>query len=303
VELTQSLGTMRRENKTLTGHLESYEGQIRSWKTRHNALEARSRELQAEANQAGITAAKLTALESDMQKLQRSYDDSITNIKRLQDEEKTLRKSLHTTSLDLDHARQVGTTHESEKLSLRQQLADLQDQLELMKRSAPINGEHVNGNAGQPLASGLINLVSSKRPKRRSLGPERFDTSIDGYSGSYHPRPVSMAVTTNGHDKTLSGLTLSPGLGNIEFELESLLADEDGLNDEVTQGLIRQLKIPSPSNSPPPTEKEVLFPAYLITLSRPKCGTMVLLKNLSAFLPTLCNQYNKRSCITTATKQ
>ena len=94
VELTQSLGTMKRENKTLISQVENYENQIKSWKTRHNALETRTKELQGEANQAGITAARLAAMEEEMKKLQHNFDESAANIKRLQEEEKELRESL-----------------------------------------------------------------------------------------------------------------------------------------------------------------------------------------------------------------
>ncbi|KAB8349554.1 hypothetical protein FH972_023578 [Carpinus fangiana] len=284
VELTQSLGGLKRENKTLNSQIENYEGQLRSWKTRHTALEARTKELQAEANQAGITAAKLSAMEADMQKLQVSYDDSLSNIKKLQEEERNLRKNLNAANLDLEHTKKLGTGHETEKLSLRQQLADLQDQLELAKRSVPINGE-AGAAAATPLATGLINLVSSKRPKRRSLGMERSEGELDGHGNSYNPRPVSMAVTgTNLNPQHLSGATLSPGLGNVEFELENLLADETGLNDEVTQGLIRNLKIPNPNNTPPPTEKEVLFPAYLINLVTSEMWNNGFVKESERFL-------------------
>ena len=51
VELTQALGTMKKENVALVNQIESYEGQLKSWKTRHNQLKTRSKELQAEANQ------------------------------------------------------------------------------------------------------------------------------------------------------------------------------------------------------------------------------------------------------------
>ncbi|KAK5154648.1 hypothetical protein LTR04_005962 [Oleoguttula sp. CCFEE 6159] len=283
VELTQSLGTMRNENRHLKGQVENYESQLKSWKNRHNTLESRTKELQVEANQAGITAARLTAMEEDMRKLQNSYDESTTNMRRLQDEEKALRESLRVTSQELEHARQSGTTHETEKLSLRQQLADLQDQLELAKRAGPLNGESTNGILSHLPATGLINLVSSKKPKRRSVGPERVD--VDRFSGSYNPRPGSISMSgSNTHRQNLSGSTFSPGLDNVEFELENLLSDEDGLNDEVTMGLIRNLKIPAPGTTPPPNEKEVLFPAYLINLVTSEMWNNGFVKESERFL-------------------
>ncbi|KAI9809594.1 MAG: hypothetical protein M1825_000026 [Sarcosagium campestre] len=266
VELTQTIGTIKRENKSLVSQVENYESQLKSWRSRHNALETRSKELQSEANQAGISAARITAMDLEMKRLQQSYDESAANTKRLQDEERTLRESLRASKSELEEARQHNLGQESEKLSLKQQLSDLQDQLEVAKRAAPVvNGELANGNAAQAPVNGLINLVSSKKPKRRSAGAERVET--DRFSGAYNPRPVSMAVTSSTFQRqNFSGTALSPTLDNVEFELENLLADEEGLNDEVTMGLIRNLKIPVPGSTPPPTEKEVLFPSYLINL-------------------------------------
>ena len=283
VELTQSLGAMKRENKALIAQVEGYENQVKSWKSRHNALETRSKELQAEANQAGISAARLVAMEEDMKRLQQTYDESATNSRRLQDESKSLRESLKTTNLKLENAKEAGATHESEKLSLRQQLADLQDQLEFAKRAMPVNGELQNGHAPPPQTNGLINLVSSKKPKRRSAGAERVEP--DRFSSNFHPRPSSMAITgVNNHRQNNSGSTFSPVLDQVEDELESILSDEDALNEEVAVGLIKNLKIPAPSSTPTPTDKEVLFPAYLINLVTSEMWNNGFVKESERFL-------------------
>src|SRR5262249_17858929 len=162
-----------------------------------------------------------------------------------------LRESLRHTTEELNKTKQRSSQHESEKLTLRQQLVDLQDQLDLAKRSGPINGELVIGATNHNTATGLINLVSSKKPKRRSAGAEPLHT--DRFSGAYNPRPVSMAVTSGLHKPNLSGSTFSPAFDNVGMELEEILSDEDGLNDEVAMGLIRNLKIPSPNSTPPPS--------------------------------------------------
>lgn len=282
VELTQTVGAIRTENKTLKSQLESYEGQIKSWRSRHNALEARTKELQAEANQAGINAARLSVMEQDYRRLQKNYEETTTNMRRLQEEEKALRESLHQTTEELNKTKQRSSQHESEKLSLRQQLVDLQDQLELAKRSGPINGELANGTANHTAATGLINLVSSKKPKRRSAGTEPLHT--DRFSGTYNPRPVSMAVASGLHKPNLSGSAFSPAYDNVEMELEEILSDEEGLNDEVAMGLIRNLKIPSPNSNPPPSDKEVLFPAYLINLVTSEMWNNGFVKESERFL-------------------
>ncbi|KAF2404555.1 putative myosin heavy chain [Trichodelitschia bisporula] len=282
VELTQSLGSMKQQNKELQNQVQNYEGQLKSWKSRHNALEQRAKELQAEANQAGINAARLSAMEDDYKRLQQNYEESSANMRRLQEEEKALRQSLKETTQELNAVKQRNSHQESEKVSLRAQLADLQDQLERLKQQGPLNGELTNGNAAHAPINGLINLVSSKRPKRRSAGAEQIST--DRYSGTYNPRPVSMAVTSTAHRPNLSGSTFSPSHDNVEIELESLLSDEEGLNEEVTVGLIKNLKIPLPSGTPPPSDKEVLFPAYLINLVTSEMWNNGFVKESERFL-------------------
>ncbi|KND93433.1 Myosin-2 [Tolypocladium ophioglossoides CBS 100239] len=282
VELTQSLGSMKEKNKNLASQVENYEGQIKSWKARHNALEARTKELQTEANQAGIAVAKLQAMEDEMKKLQLAFDESTANIKRMQEEERELRESLRLTNTELETTKQSSGEREKDNVNLRQELEALRDALDVAKRSVPMNGELTNGVVAPTTATGLINLVSSKKPKRRSAGAEPRD--LDRFSGAYNPRPVSMAVTNTAHRQNLSGITYIPGVDNIEMELETLLADEDGLNEELTMGLIRNLKIPSPNSTPPPSDKEVLFPSYLINLVTSEMWNNGFVKESERFL-------------------
>lgn len=287
VELTQSLGALKKENKSLIEKLDNYEGQLKIWRSRHDALDKRSKELQSDANQAGIVAAKLSALEEEHGKLQTSHDEHLGNAKRLQEEEKKLRDTLSVSNKELEKFKQINIGHESDKTTLRQQINELQDQLEMAKRApAPnnyaVNGDgYMNGNAVQP-ANGLINLVSSKKPvKRRSAGAaERIET--DRYSAAFNARPMSMAIDT--HMKTLSGSTFTPGFDTVEMELENLLSQEEELNEEVTMGLIKGIKIPSPAANPAPTDKEVLFPSYLINLVTSEMWNNGFVKESERFL-------------------
>ena len=282
VELTQNLGTLKRENNTLVKQLENYEGQLKSFRTRNKDLENNAKGLQAEANQAGITAARLAALEEEHNKLQTAQTEQLGNSKRLQEESRTLREQLQVSSKELERIRVASKEHEDEKLSLRQQIQDLTDQLEMAKRAGPVvngapavNGDYQNG-LPQPI-NGLINLVSSKKPKRRSAGAiERFES--ERYSAAYNPRPVSMAVPH------MSGSTFAPTYDTVEEELENLLSQEEELNDEVTTGLIRNLKIPQPGSNPPPTDKEVLFPSYLINLVTSEMWNNGFVKESERFL-------------------
>ncbi|KAJ5812559.1 hypothetical protein N7474_008860 [Penicillium riverlandense] len=283
VELTQHLASLKRENKSLVSQLENYETQVKSWRNRHNTLEARAKELQAEANQAGITAARLEAVEEEMSKLQQSHTEAQATIKRLQEEERASRDAVQATNAELERLKLLNGDHEKEKSALRQRVSELEEQLEVAKRSVPVNGLNGDLQNGVPQnpAPGLINLVSSKKPKpkRRSVGAEKVDTGR--FSGAYNPRPVSMAAPGT---LARAGTEGAPGADSVEYELEDLLSAEEDLNEEVTMGLIRNLKIPPPSSTPPPTEKEVLFPAYLINLVTSEMWNNGFVKESERFL-------------------
>jgi len=281
VQLTQTLGTMKEQNKSLKSQVENYESQIKSYQERSRNMENRQKELQAEANQAGIVSAKLTQMQEEYQKLQTSYDESTAKMRHLQEEERELRASLKRTTDDLESSKRRSNVTETEKMTLRQQLADLQEQVEVMKRSGPMNGELTNGNAPKT-ATELFRMVTAKTPKRRSAGPDLRD--MERYSGAYNPRPTSMAPGSATHRQNLSGSTFAPLFDNVEAELENILADEDILNEEVTMGLIKNLKIPSPATAPPPTDKEVLFPAYLINLVTSEMWNNGFVKESERFL-------------------
>ena len=282
VELTQHLSSLKRENRSLVSQLENHEAQLKSWRSRHNALETHSRELQVEANQAGIVASRLAATEEEMKKVQQSHAGAQATIKRLQEEEKVSRETIRSANEELERLRKLNADNENDKASLQKQVAELQEHLEVTKRSLTVNGAGTNGDLQGaspilPHASGLINLVSTKKPKpkRRSIGGERGETDLFG-NGDYHPRPASMAVPAPASSVA--------GVDSVEVEFENLLSEEDELNDEATMGLIRNLKIPLSSASPPPTEKEVLFPAYMINLVTSEMWNNGFVKESERFL-------------------
>ncbi|GAA6049040.1 hypothetical protein JCM3770_005453 [Rhodotorula araucariae] len=85
------------------------------------------------------------------------------------------------------------------------------------------------------------------------------------------PRPVSMAFPQEPGTRRLAG---APGgksylpdvYDDPAEEIMRLLEEEEPLDEDVLLSIIRHLKIPSPNLSSPPSPKEVLFPAHLISL-------------------------------------
>ena len=114
---------------------------------------------------------------------------------------------------------------ETEKLSLRQQLADMQDQLELAKRQvpAPVNGELTNGN-GACAAAGFGPHQPGGGARSRSggvLGPSRSILSASAGRLTRGPCRWRLGRRAGGHAQNLSGSTFNPSLENVEMELEN----------------------------------------------------------------------------------
>lgn len=282
VELTQTVGKLRAENKTLLEKVESFDTQVKSWRNKHNALENRNKELQIEANQAGIASAKLNQMDQEMKALQRQFDESAANMKRLQEEGKALRESLSAKTSQLDQAFAKNKTAEEEKQALRAQIAALEDALE----NAGPAVSHAAPEPSAGIANGLINLVSNKKPKRRSADVgAMYGGGGDIYRSSYQTRPVSMMPNSMPlRNRDLDLIQYAPIAENSEYELQRILEDEDTLNEEVSMGLIRNLKIPAPNNQAPLQEKEVLFPAYLINVVTSEMWNNGFVKESERFL-------------------
>ena len=261
IELTQVIGGLKKENKGLLEKVESFDNQVRNWRQKHANLENRNKELQTEANQAGIAVARLAQMDEEMKALQVQFDESTANMRRLQEEGKSLRKSLTQRTSELDVFKARDKEHEEEKTSLRQQIQHLEDQLQHASTREEENGRAEKSTGGA--VSGLINFVTNKKPKRRSADLSRTE-NVGTYRQTYQNRPASMMPvsqpTRHREYETLSFPV------NTENELQQILEDEDNLSDEVSVGLIKTLKVP-PLNSQTSTQfKEILFPAYLINV-------------------------------------
>ncbi|KAI5806521.1 putative myosin MYO2 [Peziza echinospora] len=281
IELTQTVGKLRQENKTLLEKVESFDTQVKSWRNKHNILENRNKDLQIEANQAGIAAARLQQMDDEMKTLQRQFEESTSNMKRLQEEGKALRESLSVKTTQLDQQFIKNKTVEEEKQALRSQIAALE---EALQNAGPPVGGDVAPEPAPGLTNGLINLVSNKKPKRRSADVTPAHTG-DIYRSSYQTRPQSMMPNSMPlRTRDLDTLQYSPQIENSEYELQRLLEDEDALNEEVSMGLIKNLKVPAPNASTTLQEKEVLFPAYLINVVTSEMWNNGFVKESERFL-------------------
>ncbi|KAA8910933.1 P-loop containing nucleoside triphosphate hydrolase protein [Sphaerosporella brunnea] len=283
VELTQNIGMLKKENKLLLEKVESFDNQVKTWRQKHANLENRNKELQIEANQAGIAAARLQQMDEEMKNLQKQFEESTANMKRLQEEGKSLRESLTQRTTELDNYKLRDKAHEEEKLSLRQQIQALEDQLQ--NAGPPLEDPSMAEKSSGGLTNGLIHFVTNKKPKRRSaeiVGMGRLEQ--DGmYRSSYQTRPVSMMPTSQPM-RPREFEHFAPTAENSEEEMLRILEEEDSLSDEVSIGLIKNLKVPPLNSQTPPQYKEVMFPAYLINLVTSEMWNNGFVKESERFL-------------------
>ncbi|KAF9107889.1 Myosin type-2 heavy chain 1 [Mortierella sp. AM989] len=135
----------------------------------------------------------------------------------------------------------------------------------------PIQIPHSNG-AHKGLAPRAIRNRSNSTPDIAALD----NTAI------FRPQKTTNSVFDNLDNHSRNAKTMSsddwsrrvararPSIHSMieqpEVEIMRILEDEEGLQEEVLNGLIKNVKIPSPSLSTLPSPKEVMFPSHLIGL-------------------------------------
>lgn len=188
-----------------------------------------------------------------------------------------------------------------ELLSLREQLSRALNTQKAMPRSdtgfhmATGQGNQANNHTGGPtplnmsIGGSPASIGQGKRKLRRhsadDLGPEALPVVPTVSSGLAlpsnrfdNPRAVSVAYaqTVNIHPEDQ--------LEDPSEIVMRLLEDEEPLDEDVLVGLIKTLKIPIPSIQNPPSAKEVLFPAHLISLVTNEMWKYGLMRESERFL-------------------
>ncbi|KAG1047830.1 hypothetical protein G6F43_009746 [Rhizopus delemar] len=111
--------------------------------------------------------------------------------------------------------------------------------------------------------------ASVKKPRRNStadMTSNRLKNSLDNIRlADSNPRAVSIDQVDNLMGTKHGGLGGSPD-ENPEEAIRALIKDEDPLQEEILQGLIRSVKMPLPTLQNPPSKREILFPAHTIAI-------------------------------------
>ncbi|KAH7318021.1 myosin 5 [Rhizoctonia solani] len=318
VQLTQNLQQRNAERKAAEGQVRDLERQLTNWQTKHEEAEARARKLQTDIQTLHVPTAKFeellkskTEVEARLEAASAKVAEQEAQITKLSAEVQAATSKLEARANEAaSNAGDLGQIS-----SLKQELSQMRDQLNRANALNSLSGGSRRATAEPPVSptfqTGLLKEYASqqqngapalgvpaaaagKRHQRRHSSAGNYNDasvrdSVDERmiagkrSQANNPRAVSVAY--NG----LDGLPrFRNGLEEIyddpAEERIRLLSDLDRLDQEVYEGLILGLKIPSPTSANAPSLKEVLFPSNLISLISNEMWRYGMIKESERFL-------------------
>ncbi|SCZ93083.1 BZ3500_MvSof-1268-A1-R1_Chr6-2g08450 [Microbotryum saponariae] len=298
VELTQTLQRRTGENRELANKLKALDAQLAGWVAKHEEADTKAKSLQAELDKPTVALPEYEALEQQRkaldeqlqaaqkkiveheQEMQKAIAQHAAQVKELEATHVTLKESLAKAS---DDSTTVSGLR-SEIASLREQLTR---QVALANANKAVRPEGTNFNMATGASRGLENGAggvpmaavgslspaglpgTAKRRQRRHSDVTADHSPIPEETDRWEaPRPVSVAYPQeNGFAKRTGTKGYLPEVyDDPAEEIMRLLEEEEPLDEDVLSGIIRHLKIPGANLQTPPSPKEVLFPAHLISL-------------------------------------
>lgn len=284
VELTQNLQQRTGEKKALFERLTAAEAQIALLTTKHADAEAKTRDLASQLD-------KPTVPRTDYEKLleeRRELEAQIVAQKnKIAEQDAEIQRHLAELRSQADSAQEKQIAAESAVArnaedmntiaSLRAELAALKEQmnrqnaLQALTRNqrseAPASPTTQTHNIGlRTVENGELQKTPRKSARRHSVtgpmqegGESERDSMDERMLASRQQVEESMRPATIGYPTDMS---FEEGVD----ALMALLENEESLDQEVLQILIRDLKPIQPSLHNPPAHNEIMFPAHIICL-------------------------------------
>ncbi|CCO31014.1 hypothetical protein BN14_05048 [Rhizoctonia solani AG-1 IB] len=318
VQLTQLLQQRTNERKTVEGQVRDLERQLTGLQSKHEESEARARKLQTEIQTLHVPTAKFEELLRSKEEVESRLEAASAKVAEQEAQITKLSAEVQSATSKLEARVSEAASNAGDLgqlVSLKQELSQMRDQLNRANALNSLSGGSRRATAEPPVSptfqTGLLKEYASqqngtapglgapastagKRHQRRHSSAGNYNDasvrdSVDERmiaskrSQANNPRAVSVAY--NG----LDGLPrFRNGLEEIyddpAEERVRLLSDLDRLDQEVYEGLILGLKIPSPTSANAPSLKEVLFPANLISLISNEMWRYGMIKESERFL-------------------
>ncbi|KAG8681806.1 Myosin type-2 heavy chain 1, partial [Ceratobasidium sp. 394] len=311
VQLTQSLQQRTTERKAAEKQVRDLEQQLSTWQTKHEDADARARKLQTELQTAHVPTARFEELLKSKNEVEARLEQATAKVNEQEAQIAKLTTEVASTTQKLEaRVNEAASTAGDlgQIAALKQELSQMRDQLNRANALNSLSGGRrveappvsptfqtgLKDHMQQTNGSGPLAAPSKRHQRRHSSAGAYVDgtnvrDSMDERmiagkrSQANNPRAVSVAY--NG----LDGLPrFRGGLEEIyddpAEERVRLLSDGDRLDQDVFEGLITGLRIPSPTSTNAPSFKEVLFPANLVSLVSNEMWKYGMIKESERFL-------------------
>ena len=288
VELTQNLQKRTTENKELNKRISTLERDLAAATSKHDEAQSRLKALEEELAKPSVPTSQfeeaLAGRQETERKLQEATEKYVNQEKEL--ERVTAQLSLQAQQMEqhqftIDTAANKGVEDATTISTLRNELSTLREQVSrnnalqaLTKNQREPPSPTINGGLRQleHVSADRAPSTSRRRVRRHSFtgGNQTLHArqlSADNTSPiKANPRAVSVMFPQNGPPRPRDSNNLPIISDGGADDIIRILEDHEGLEDDVLQGLITDLKIPSASLHNPPLVKEIIFPAHLISL-------------------------------------
>lgn len=314
-ELTQTLQTRTGEKKELQKKLEELEQQVQHWVGRHEETDQRAKQLQVDIVTANAELSRRDELLKAKEDIEKRLEDALTKavekedaIQRLTEELKQRAAQLEGQQKLLDAAPvrsaddSVITTLKNEVSSLREQLnrANALNTLSRVGRAEPTSPTFAPGlrlpfqDGPSPNGDTISTPNGPSRHYRRHSASGAYTVVQDNRTSADElmvlarearaANPRSVSVIYGGDENHRQNGRLDDIYDDPAEEKIRLMTEVKRLDEDVLEGLIRGLKIPSPSIMNPAAVKEILFPSNLISLTTNEMWRYGLIQESERFL-------------------
>lgn len=300
VELTQINQKRAAEVKSLSEMVSSLEKQVESWTAKHSDAQTKHQELNDQLDTSHVQRSQYDLLLSEKQELDSQLQAALERERVSQSEIERLTKELSETAWALESAQTTVETNvirsneDSTTISsLQSEVAALKEQINRASALQALNGRTRSNSITSPtlpngtLLNGKYPSVA-KKPTRRASVPERDVVNGHDRSSSDEfpqgPRPTTIAISAEDTRflRDSQGMPLSED--DRAEHIKRLLQDEQALDEDVLNGLIRGLKPILPSLNNPPSYVEVMFPAHVIIMITNRMWGLNMIKESERFL-------------------
>jgi myosin-5 len=312
VELTQALQKRAAESKELGSLVKTLEAQVLSWQGKHEEGQTRVKSIEAELAKPTVPQSRFDEVmaakaetDAKIKESAKRIADQDQEIERLTVGLKQATKELEERQSQMDNAIAKSSEDATTIAGLQQEVTSLKEQISRSNALAALTKGQ--GQAREPtsptLPNGLRTLEgAAPHPERPNGAPRRRARrhSTTGHGAPPHMRNLSQDDTTqvkrqgnravsvmfpsNGPPRPRDSNGLPSVADSPRDEMMRLLSNEKDLDEDVLQSLIHHLNIPQASLHNPPTAKEVLFPAHLITLVANEMWKLSMIPSSERFL-------------------